>query len=243
MFSDEPAPNDSLLPALGMRRWMGGACVLIMLLAPIAGAGAQGSAPAPDAESRSEAAEQALVAGLLAMRSQNLLLAERLFKQAAAADADGGRVHDAATEELSYRLPLKRVERHLESKELGEAEQILRALRERHQSDEHKSRYLDHLLARLRDGALDPDAVIARPGDRRTVIRSIERTLEQFFENNGRYPSGYEEINEILPAGQHPLTAYEIVHYTGSGRAYGLTLRNRLNPENRLTVQSTGLVD
>lgn len=247
--SNYPAPHGRSpqgFAAPAMRRWVTGAGILILLLICIPAADAQSRAPTPDGQSGSEAAkaaEEALVAGILAMRHDNLLLAERLFHQALGADEGGGHVRDKATEELSYRLPLKRVERHLESEEWEQAERLLEDLRERHQSDQQKARHLDHLLARLRDGALHPDAVGAQTGDRRAVVRSIERTLEGFLEDNGRYPSGYEEINEILPSGEPPLIEYEIVHYTGNSRAYGLTLRNTVNPENQLTVQSTGLIE
>lgn len=239
-----PQPPRFAAPA--MRRWMTGAGMLVLLLACIPAADAQSRASAPDGQSSAEAAkaaEEALVAGILAMRHDNLLLAERLFRQALGSDEGGGRVRDKATEELSYRLPLKRVERHLESEEWEQAERLLEDLRERHRSDQQKTRHLDHLLARLRDGALHPDAVAAQTGDRRAVVRAIERTLEAFREDNGRYPAGYEELNEILPSGEPPLINYEIVHYTGNRRAYGLTLRNTVDPENQLTVQSTGLVE
>lgn len=242
--SHDPPPQGFAVRA--MRRWMAGAGMLILLLASIPAADAQSRAPTPEGQSRTEAAkaaEEALVAGILAMRHDNLLLAERFFHQALGADEGGSRVRDKATEELSYRLPLKRVERHLESEEWEQAERLLEDLRERHRSDQQKARQLDHLLARLRDGALHPDAVGAQAGDRRAVVRDIERTLEAFVEDNGRYPSGYEELNEILPSGEPPLIDYEIVHYTGNSRAYGLTLRNTVNPENLLTVQSTGLIE
>lgn len=220
--------------------------MLILLLACIPAVDAQSRASAPDGQSRAEAAkgaEEALVAGILAMRHDNLLLAERLFQQALGADEGGSRIRDKATEELSYSLPLKRVERHLESEEWEQAERLLEDLRERHRSDQQKARHLDHLLARLCDGALHPDAVRAQTGDRRAVVRGIERALEAFVEENGRYPSGYQELNEILPSGEPPLIDYEIVHYTGNSRGYGLTLRDTANPENRLTVQSTGLIE
>ena len=34
----------------------------------------------------------------------------------------------------------------------------------------------------------------------------------------------------------------DIVHYVGGGRAYGLTLRSKTNPDNLLSIQRTGLV-
>lgn len=247
MLSDEPVAKQSPvhvlrgLAAPGLRRWIECLCVLAVCLGLVPGAQAQARDSVQDAEARSQAGMEALVAGLLAMRRHNLALAEKMFKRALATD-DSGDLRDTATEELTYRLPLKRVERYVASNQWGKAEQLLQDLREQHRSDERKSRHLAHLLEKVRDRTLVPEDTRKRSVEGRGVVAEVEQTLEQFLEENGRYPRGYDELNEILPAGRYPLDEHDIVHYVGRDRAYGLTLRSRTNPDNLVTVQRTGLL-
>jgi tetratricopeptide (TPR) repeat protein len=197
---------------------------------------------AADDPSGSSPAVKALSAGRRAKGEGKLADAEARFQKALAAAERDSPAFDAALEELTYQLPLMRVERYVTAGQWPEAERQLQDLLERHQSDEEKSRHLVHLIAEVRKRTPVEAGVHTQPGGGRRAIRQVQRTLERFFEEKGRYPNGYRELNELLPAGRFPLSEYDIVHYVSRGGAYGLTLRSKSDPENLLSVQKTGLV-
>ena len=191
--------------------------------------------------SGSQAALEALAEGRRAKGEGNLALAEVHFRDALAAAEYGGDTYQTALEELTYQLPLMRVERYVLGAQWQRAEQSLQDLLERHQSDEEKSRHLVQLIANLRKRAPAQGDVYAPEGGHK-VVRQVEQTLDRFLEEHGRYPSGYRELNEILPAGRYPLEEYDIVHYVARGKSYGLTIRSRSDPGNLMYVQRTGLM-
>ncbi|HSH41200.1 MAG TPA: bacterial transcriptional activator domain-containing protein [Arenicellales bacterium] len=209
------------------------------LFADAVGAPDEGSA---GSTSKATPAVESLAAGRRAKGERDLARAERHFQAALAAAERDGEVFRSALEELTYHLPLMRVERYIRSGRWEQAERSLQDLLEQHQADEEKSRHLIGLIARLRDSRPVPGGVHSSQGAGRKAIEHVERILDQFLREHGRYPLGYDELNEILPAGRYPLDDYDIVHYVGAGRGYGLTLRSRNNPENLLSVQRTGLV-
>lgn len=192
--------------------------------------------------SRKEPAVEQLAAGRAEKGEGNIARAELHFQQALAAAERDGETYQAALEELTYHLPLMRVERYVINEQWPDAERLLQSLIEQHQSDEEKNRHLVKLMARLRGRNPGEGAVYAEEGAGKEAVRQVQQVLERFLEENGRYPSGYDELNEILPAGRYPLAAYDIVHYVGHGRAYGLTLRSRVDPASLLSVQKTGMM-
>lgn len=250
VLSDDPAPKRSLAQVLHaialpvLRRRLECLCIVMMCLGAVPAAQAQAGGQSQEADPRSQASMEALVAGLLAMREQNLELAETLFEKALATEPEegGDQIHGTAREGLTYHLPLRRLERYVATKQWARAEQLLQNLREQHRDDEAKSAHLQHLTAKLRDGTLVPGDTNPRSFDGRRVVHEVEQTLDRFLAEHGRYPGGYEELNEILPAGEYPLIHYDIVHYVGRGRAYDMRLRSRTSPDRLLTVQRTGLV-
>jgi len=215
---------------------------MALCLGAVRGAVAAEGDGSVESASQATPAVEALAAGRRAKGERNLARAERHFQSALAAAERDGELFQSALEELTYHLPLMRVERYIRSGQWEQAERSLQDLLERHQSDEEKSRHLVGLIAKLRDSRPVPGGVHASEGAGRKAIEHVERVLDGFFREHGRYPSGYEELNEILPAGRYPLDDYDIVHYVGAGRGYGLTLRSRSNPQNLLSVQRTGLV-
>ena len=217
-------------------------CVFALCLSLVPGADAREENGAPEAGTGTKPAAAALAAGRRAKGERDLAGAEAHFQDALAAAERGGDVYEVALEELTYHLPLMRVERYVLAGQWKNAEQSLQDLLERHQSDEEKSQHLVGLIAKLRDRSPVEGGVYARPDAGRKVVQHIERTLDRFLDEHGRYPRGYDELNKILPAGRYPLGEYDIVHYVGGGRAYGLTLRSKTNPDNLLSIQRTGLV-
>lgn len=216
-----------------------GIIVVCLVLAPVT-VRAQDSAP--EEASGARPAVEALAAGRRAKGERNLSRAELYFQEALTEAERGGEVYETALEELTYHLPLMRVERYVLSGQWRSAEQSLRDLLEHHQSDEEKSKHLAGLIAKVRDRSPAQGSVYTQRDAGRTTVEHVERRLDRFLAEHGRYPRGYDELNEILPAGRYPLEDYDIVHYVGRGRAYGLTLRSRSDPDNLLSVQRTGLV-
>ncbi|MGA8260746.1 MAG: hypothetical protein WB783_11080 [Arenicellales bacterium] len=201
----------------------------------------QDGAPA-GSDSPSPAAAAALSRGRREKGEGHLALAEEQFQKALASASRGSKVYKAALEELTYQLPLMRVQRYVLAGARQKAGRLLEELLQEHQSDEKKSRHLVELIARLRKGGEAQDGVYSQPGSGHRTISVVERTLNRFYRKHGRYPRDYDELNQILPPDRYPLTDYDIVHYVEQGHAYGLTLRSKSDPDNILTVQDTGLV-
>lgn len=199
------------------------------------GAPAGSDAPAP-------AAAAALSRGRQEKGDGHLALAEEQFQKALASAIRGSKVYKAALEELTYQLPLMRVQRYVLAGERQKAGRLLEELLQEHKSDEKKSRHIVELIAGLREGGEAQDGVYGQPGSGHRTISVVERTLNRFYREHGRYPRDYDELNQILPPDRYPLTAYDIVHYVEQGHAYGLTLRSKSDPDNVLSVQDTGLV-
>lgn len=190
-----------------------------------------------------KAAVEALAAGRREKGEGHLAQAEVQFQKALAAAPRGGDVYRAALEELTYQLPLMRVQRYVLSGQRLKAEHLLQDLLKDHQGDEKKNRHLVGLIARLRKSKPGETGIASEPGSGRKAINSVEQTLSRFYQDHGHYPRGYRELNRILPADRYPLSDYDIVHYVERGHAYGLTLRSKSDPENLLSVQETGLVE
>ncbi|MBS1269370.1 MAG: hypothetical protein MAG794_00320 [Gammaproteobacteria bacterium] len=172
----------------------------------------------------------ALSAGRWAKGEGDLAQAETAFHEALADAERGGDIFHAAFEELTYHLPLMRVERHVVAERWSEAERLLQDLLEQHQSDGEKSRHLVHLIAQLRDGTPSEGGVYTQEGGGRGAMRHVVQVLERFLDEKGRYPRDYQELNAVLPADRYPLNEFDIVHYIARGRAYGLTLRGKTDP-------------
>lgn len=194
-----------------------------------------------DGISSSEPGYGALVRALNAKEDGNLDKAEVYLREAMdSADSDG-QVYWLALEELSFRLPLERAQNMIANEEWQELEALLKTLVAENQSDEQKSMYLLKLIAQLQDHVSAP-GISRSGGNGRETIGHIESALQRFLAEYGHYPRDYEELNELLPADQFPLSGYDIVHYVSRDQAYGLTLRSKSNPENVLTVEKTGLL-
>lgn len=190
-----------------------------------------------------QAAAQALAAGREEKGEGRLARAEVQFQNALAAAPRDSDVYQAALEELTYQLPLMRVQRYVLAGQTVKAGELLQDMLEQHQSDEKKSRHLVKLIAQLRKHQAGQSAVYDQSGNGLKAIKRVRQILGRFYDEHGRYPRGYGELNRVLPPDHYPLEDYDIVHYVERGHGYGLTLRSKTDPNNLLSVQSTGLVE
>jgi hypothetical protein len=219
-------------------------CITLLCLGPAPGAGAdvREQERPPETAAGPTTEVEALAAGRRAKEEGDLSRAQVHFQKALAAAERGGEVYEAALEELTYHLPLIRVERQVNLGQWQRAEQSLLDLAERHKADEQKSRHLVEMITALRVQASTRSRAAARERASAKVVEQVELILERFLAEHERYPDGYRELNEVLPANRYPLVDYDIVHYVGGGRSYGLTLRSKSSPHNTVSVQKTGLV-
>lgn len=187
--------------------------------------------------------EKALTAGFESKEKRELSKAAEYFQKAIALAEPESSVYQSATDELEYHLPLMWAERFVLNQNWLAAEQKLNQLLQRYQDDEKRSRHLVDLIARLRASQQNQQQqTYVDPGQGRQALENVAQILQRFFQERQRFPRDYAELNNLLPANKYPLNEYDIVHYTSVGEAYGLTLRSKLNPENVLTLQRTGLV-
>lgn len=195
-----------------------------------------------DGISASQPGFEALSEGQRAKEERDPERAAMRFEEALIAAEPGSAVYWSALEALNFNLPLMQVEGLIANERWREVEELLGRLIERYESDENKSEYLLRLITQLQERVPDQAGRQGKPGSGREVMDRVEQILERYREEKGRYPRGYKELNEILPADQAPLQDYDIVNYVMQGRAYGLTLRSKADPESMLTVQKSGLM-
>lgn len=193
-----------------------------------------------DFSSATQPAYEALSAGREAKSDGDLAEAEEEFKKALELSQRGSEQYQAAVEELTFHLPFLRAEGYVRTEQWLKAERLLEDLLQSHRNDIQKTEELAQLITLLRESARSRTEA-SRPG--RKVIRYVERKLDGFLREKGRYPRDYEELNGLLAAEGSPFEGYEVVHYVGAGGAYGLTLRSRDDSENVLTLQRTGVVE
>lgn len=74
------------------------------------------------------------------------------------------------------------------------------------------------------------------------ALIEIEKRLNGFKSNTGRYPLGYRELNELLPAGQPPLGKVDIIYYVSRYGGFIVTVRDKDDPSTEVTIQRTGLI-
>lgn len=215
-------------------------CFLAVGLLAAAAVAAQEGSQQQNFSSATQPAYEALSAGREAKSAGDLAEAEEEFKKALELSQRGSEQYEAAVEELTFHLPFLRAEGYVRTEQWLKAERLLEDLLQAHQNDIQKSEELAQLIALLRERARARTEA-KRPG--REVIRYVERKLDGFLQEKGRYPRDYEELNGLLADEGSPFEDYEVVHYVGAGGAYGLTLRGRDDPENVLTVQRTGRVE
>lgn len=216
---------------------------LCLLAAGLLGAAAVVAQEVDQQQSLSSATQpayEALSAGREAKSDGDLAEAEEEFKRALELSQRGSEQYQAAVEELTFHLPFLRAEGYVRTEQWLKAERLLEDLLQTHQNDIRKSEELTQLIALLRESARSRTEA-KRPG--REVIRYVEGKLDAFQQEKGRYPRNYEELDTLLAAEGSPFEDYEVVHYVGTGGAYGLTLRGRDDPENVLTLQRTGVVE
>ncbi len=143
--------------------------------------------------------------------------------------------------ELHYRLPLVEIQHRVSAGDLDGAEEILNGMAAMNRDQPERLQKINTMMRNLE---LMRGAAIVRPTsvDHSTVIRQVRRVLEVFRRKQGRYPVGYRELNQALPANQPPLEHFVVNHYTGQGSGYVLVLQNRYDPKQVLTLQNTGLL-
>ncbi len=75
-----------------------------------------------------------------------------------------------------------------------------------------------------------------------TILGVVQGILEQYREQQGRFPLSYDELNGALPADTPPLTEYDIVSYYATEDAFSVKLKARANPLEVLSLHKTGLI-
>jgi len=194
-----------------------------------------------DREVDTPRAQAALAEGREAKRRGDLLAAIRAYQVAFLYAADGSYIRTEARDELDFHLPLMRVQQVLVLGDRAEAITIVQRLRDFHAGNPERYQMLGGILANLERADFNPKAAPAEPDARSTIIE-IGKVLEQFRAEHDRYPRGYQELNSILPAGQAPLTDFEIARYAPVGSGFSLEIRSKKNPLQTYELNRTGLL-
>lgn len=193
--------------------------------------------------SPSDPGYEAYQKGVKAKEDGKVEEAEVYFQEAMDASGTDNDIYWAALEEVSFRLPLLRAKDMIAKEDWQDLEELLEALLEENRSDKEKTVYLLRLISQLRD--IVPDGTAGQKSgteDGRETMGQVERVLQRFHAENGRFPRGYDELNRVLPADEYPLENYDIVDYVSRNGFYGLTLRSKSDPDNLITVENTGLL-
>ncbi len=191
-----------------------------------------------------EQATDALNRGRVSKGQGDLEGATEHFQQALTLAPPDSEVARQARDEVEYYVPLMAVQQAYFAGDFNAAESILQELIERYRADPDRHGQLSQILATLQQARTATGG--GRAGNaagRQVISKAVVAALEEFRRKTGHYPSGYRELNEILPADQTPLTDYDIVQYIASGEGYHLVLRSKGEPQDTINLYSTGLLD
>ena len=172
-------------------------------------------------------------------RNGRYLDAAGVLQRALEQAGDNQTLVGAIRKELDFNIPLLEAKLRFESGDIDGARHVLQWARTRNREYPERHRMLANLLTELDK----PTASSGTSGaDGQTVVREVRRRLTGFFSSNGRYPSGYPELNALLPPDQPPLDHFDVTRYISRNGGFVVELRSKTDPSNVLFIEHTGLL-
>lgn len=150
-------------------------------------------------------------------------------------------IYREAKTEISYYLPLMKIQRLLLDGKTAAAEQKLLELQQQFDGQPLRRQEIGQILSGLKtnsanDGAEDEQI------DEHLLMRQVKKALNDFYRANNSYPTNSKALTEVLTMQQPPLSAFDVRRYSSNGSGYLLVLRNKKDPTHVLTLQHTGLM-
>ena len=173
----------------------------------------------------------------------DLLNAQNMFQIVVDSSPKDTNIHHEAEVELSYYLPLMRIQRLLWDGKMEAAEKELLTLQQRFENQPMRRQEIGRILTGLRTSNYSSKAPEDSKIDERLLVREVRKRLDGFYRQHKRYPTTRDSLAKVLPSNQSPLLSFEIGRYSSDGSGYFLVLRNKQDPSHTLTVHKTGLMD
>ncbi len=195
----------------------------------------------PEASTKSQVAQKAFARGQEFKRRGYYKQAWEQFEIARQIAPEDSPTRGRAEQELNYHLPLKQIQDRVNTGDFDRAEQLLNELLLTNQSAPDRISNIKTMLQNLKL-MRSTSAGRSLAVDHNVVVRQVRGLLEDFRRARGRYPIGYRELNNVLPPNRPPLQQFLVRHYEGTGAGYVLSLRNKFDPDQVLTIQKTGIL-
>lgn len=143
---------------------------------------------------------------------------------------------------LRYEIPLLKAQSYFAQGQAEKSRQVLLT------AIQHTGKFPDlqrELLSVLEDlsWVLESQNSQNEGGGPKAIGAELRRLLESYKRIHGQYPIHREQLAKSLRSKPHLLFVYQLTDYQSNGHGYVLTLRNRLKPEDLLTLRNTGLLE
>lgn len=198
----------------------------------------------PHAQSTNMKRAHAALEAAKAYKGQgDLVNAQNMFQVVISSSPEGTNVHREAEVELTYYLPLMRIQRLLWDGKVEAAERELLALQLQFENQPVRRQEIGRILTGLQTSDYNRSNPEETKIDERLLMREVKKRLDGYYQQNKRYPTTRSALEKVLPPNQPPLLSFDIGRYSSDGSAYLLVLSNKRDPSHTLTLHNTGLVD
>lgn len=173
----------------------------------------------------------------------DLIRAERMFAIAKESAAPDSNIRYEVDEELSYYLPLMRIQRLVWDGRNEAAEQALLKLQQEFEGHPVRRQQIGEIVNGLRASAQAAQEETPDRISEQLLMRQVKALLHGFYVDHQRYPSSEADLTSVLPPNEPPLTGFDIKRYSSNASGYLLILQSKQNAEHLLTIQHTGLME
>jgi len=185
-------------------------------------------------------APQAFERGAELKRQGDLRAAAVQFRRVIQLTPSGSDLGKAAEEELHVNLPVLEAQRLLVTGDAHGAQQVLRHAIELNRDNPHRIWLLSEMLRNI--SVLQGIGSNVGDVDGQAVLNKVQEILIGYRARTGSYPRGYAELNRILPPNQAPLSHFDVIYYKGGRDEFVVSLRNKTDQSNTVTLHKTGLL-
>lgn len=172
----------------------------------------------------------------------DLVNAERMYRIVLQSAPRDSSIWEEADGQVTYFIPLMRVQRLLWDGNVAGAEKELLRLQLEFEDQPIRRQEINRILLGVRTSSIDAADPRETVVDEQEVISWVKHALERYHEQNDQYPTSRDALKELLDFSRPPLGGFEIWEYRGDTAGYLLILHSQRDDGRTLTLHNTGLL-
>lgn len=162
------------------------------------------------------------------------------YRRAAELGKDKPEIKERALTELNFHIPVIIAQQLAIAGKHPIAKKILEAAAARNRQYPDRIQKLTTMLNTI--ALLTNSGSHSSPLDGKSVMKSVTRILKRYQQQSGHFPITQDELMRVLPPNKFPLIHFSIQNYRGNTFGFSLELQSTSNPENKIHIQQTGLI-